>query len=144
MAHPDHALDATFEIREQRIVALDLQQRASILPIVRLLDQPAEVMSEELKAVTNAEHRASDLEDRRIETRRSFVEHTRGPAGQHDANRLPSAHGLRVDGSGVDLAVDALLADSPRNQLAGLRAKIEHDNAIRCEIALYGDRGHSP
>jgi len=43
----------------------------------------------------------------------------------------------------VDLAVDALLADSPRNQLAVLRAKIEHDDAISHEIALCGNGGHS-
>jgi len=54
------------------------------------------------------------------------------------------AHGFGVDGSGVDLAVDTLLADSPRNQLTVLRAKIEHDNSIGHEIALHGDRGHSP
>jgi len=144
VAHPGHALDAAFEVRKERIVALDLQQRASIFVIVRCFDEPTEVMREKLKAVTDAEHRASDVENCQVEVRCGGVEHTRRPAGQDDANRLPRAQGLRIDGSGVDLAVDTLLANSPRDQLAVLRAKIEHDDAITFEIALHGGGNHSP
>ena len=43
VAHPDHALCAAGEAREQRIVAaLELEQRAAVLAIVGLLDEPAE------------------------------------------------------------------------------------------------------
>ena len=89
VAHPHHALGAAGQIREQRVVALELEQRAAVLAVVGLLDQPAEPVGEQLQAVADPEHGPAQRDDLGVEIGRARVEHARRPAREHDAGRVP-------------------------------------------------------
>ena len=121
---------APSEALEQRVVALELQPRASVLAIVRLLDQPAEPVHEQLHAVADGEHGTAQLEDAQVDVGRARIEHARRPAREHDAARVEGADGLEARGRRVDLAVDVLLADAPRDQLRELRAEVEDQDTV--------------
>ena len=73
--------------REERGLALELEQGAAVLAVLRLLDHAAQPVREQLHAVADAEHRQAELEDARVEIRGARVEHARGPAREHDARR---------------------------------------------------------
>ena len=100
VAHPDDALGAAGEVGEERVVALDLEQRAAVLAVVGLLDQAAEPVGEQLQPVTDPEHRHAEVDDAGVDVRRADVEHARGAAGEDDPRRIPRAHLLEPDASG--------------------------------------------
>src|SRR5437868_2812676 len=97
---------------------------AAILASRSALDVPAEGLADQLHAVADAEHGNAKLENGWIATRRTRLINARGTAGEDDA--LGSEF-LDPGGRHVvphDLAVHALLADPPGDQLGVLRAKV--------------------
>jgi hypothetical protein len=130
VAHPDDALGATREIREQRVLPLLLQPGAPVLAIFAALDHAAEVAHQQLHAVADAEHRPAELQDRRLEGRRVRIEHAGRSAGEHDAGRIPGLDRRRAEIRRMDLAVDAQLAQPARDQLGELGAIVENEDAV--------------
>ncbi len=142
VAHPDHALRAALEAREERIVAFDLEQRPPVLAVVGLLDQAAQPVDESLQAVADAEHGLSQLGDVRVEIRRPFVQHAGRAAREDDPVGLPGADRVEVDVRGMDLAVDVLLADAARDQLGVLRSVVENENPIALGFGVLRNGSH--
>jgi hypothetical protein len=57
VAHPHHPLGAAGQVREERVLALELEQGPPVLPVVRLLDEATLAVDEQLQPVADAEHR---------------------------------------------------------------------------------------
>jgi len=139
VTHPHHALGAAREAGEEGVLAFDLQQRAAVLVIVGLLDQAAQPMGEQLQPVTDPEHRYAEVDDAGVDVGSADVEHARRASGEDDSRWIPRAHFLELDHRGMDLAVDALLADTAGNQLGVLRSEVEDENPV-----ALGGGGHAP
>src|SRR5690606_14057500 len=92
------------------------------------LDLAAEQAAEQLHAVADPEHGDAELEDARIDRRGPLGVDARGPPGEDDRLRLELAHTGELEGAGVDLAEDVLLADAPRDELGVLRAEVEDED----------------
>jgi hypothetical protein len=87
-----------------------------------------ELMSDQLRPVTDAQNRNSQLEDLRIETWRSLDVNTLGSPRQHDRSRTPSGDLSGRDPMRNDLGVDVMLPDAPSDQLGVLGAEIDHQH----------------
>jgi hypothetical protein len=142
VAHPHHVLRTARQVRQQRVVALDLEQSPPVLAVVGRLHHTAQPVGEQLQAVTDAQHRLAQVEQGRVEARRVGIEHAGGSAREHDARRVPGAHGVQVEVAGLDLAVDVLLANAARDQLRVLGAVVENEDAVALELAGLGIGEH--
>ena len=117
----------------------DLDLGAAELAMMAGLDLAAELLRHRLLAVADAEHRHAGLVDRGGGERRVLVEHRGRAAGEdhrlrpHRARRLPRRFLV-----GHDLAIDALLAHAPRDQLGHLRAEIDDEDLV---VVLRRDVG---
>src|SRR5436190_112885 len=137
VAHPDVVspfLDAA-EDRGGGIEDLDL--RVPVLAVVGRLDLPAQMVGHELEPVADPEERDVGVEPTRIERGRAFVVHGRRPAAEDDA--LETRRTLRRFIAASDLAVHALLADAPSNQLRVLAAEIEDENEVVAGLGRHGE-----
>ena len=100
------------------------------LAMRRSSERAAEHVRHQLHAVTDAERRHAELEDRGVDVRRAVYIDAARPARQDDADR-PSRP-QRADG-GVerqDFAIDRELAEASRDQLGELRSEIENENGL--------------
>ena len=106
------------------------------------VDPAAELEREQLRAVTDAEGRDAELEDRRVELRSAVGVHRRGPAREDQRGRVAAPK--LVDGDAVrdELGVDARLAHAARDQLRVLPAEVDdqHGPAVPPESALRMQR----
>ena len=96
----------------------------------------------ELRAVADAEDRNAEVVETDGNRRGAVFIHGRGAAGQHDADRVHGFDLREVGGhrAGMDLAVDALLADPARDQLRVLRSEIEDQNQLMRRCLHYSTR----
>ena len=142
MRHP-HRLLAGQVVEELRL--LDAQLRLAELRDARAVDAAAEIEREQLHAVTDAERRHAEVEERRIDTRRAVRIHGRRPAAEDQRVRVPRAHLLRRDRVRHELREDAALAHAPRDQLRVLPAEIddEHRPLLRARLREGQDLGLS-
>ena len=122
------------------MLLLHVQRRAPVLARVRLLDDAAQLVRHQLLPITDAEHGHAQLVDARIDARRAFGIHARGPAREHDAARRERADLRERPVRRLDLAVDALLADAARDQLAVLGAEIEDQDSVGVEVGGHWGR----
>ena len=92
------------------------------------LDFAAEIMREQLQAVTDAQHGNAELENVRVRQRRVFGIHTGRAAGQDHAfgRERGDFRGGRVVAQ--DHGVDVALADAARDDLRVLRPEIQNDD----------------
>src|SRR6185295_8076975 len=91
-------------------------------------DDAAEHVRHQLHAVTDAEHRRTDVEHGGVALRRTRVGHALWTARQDDAGRFARAN---LVGGGVwrpDLRVDREFAKTTSDELCGLRPEIENDD----------------
>src|SRR5690606_3057429 len=128
VAHPDVERRAGLERREEALAALDRDGRGAVLALARGLDLAAEEVTDELHAVADPEHGDAEREDAGVDVGRPVFEDARGPAGEHDGVRLERADAVEADRARLDLAVDVLLADAPRDELRVLRAEVEDED----------------
>jgi hypothetical protein len=128
VAHPDRRL--LRQPADERILRCHLQLGATVLARFRRFDLSAQDLRADLHAVTDAEHRHTEVKNLRITAWRVGLIHAARPARKDQPLRL---HRLQfIDGNirPNENAVDALLAHPPRDQLGVLRAKIQDGNAI--------------
>ena len=96
-------------------------------------------MAHELLAVANAQYREAALEHDGIHSRRTLGHDAGGATRQDNGSGIEFLNEGPVDSeAGVDFAVDAGLADAPRDQLRYLRAEVDDED-------FFGDgkqRGH--
>jgi hypothetical protein len=131
MAHPDVVFAAHFpHAVEQRAVIGDLDGGAAEFAMMAGLDGAAELLRHGLFAVADAQHRHASGEDRQRRRRRIVVEHRGRAAGQDHGLRLHFGEGSLRLVERHDFGIDALLADTPRNQLRHLRAEIDDQNLV--------------
>ena len=69
-----------------------------------------------------------EIEERAVDRGRVLGVDARRAAGENDRARPHGADLLEGERAGVDLAVDALLADAPRDELGVLRAEVEDED----------------
>ncbi len=131
VAHPDLLARADLEHALEQGAAVDhLDERPAELAVMADLDLAAELGADGLLAIADTEHRHALREHRLGCLRRTGRRGRGGPAGQDDGLGRESAHRIVVDRAGQDLAIDACLADAPRDQLGVLRAEIEDQDAL--------------
>src|SRR5262249_19138167 len=94
------------------------------------LDVAAENKSEKLEAVTDPERRQAEGEDLGGNTRCVFGVDARGASRENHGARAQAADFLEREIVRMDLAVDAELADAPRDELGGLRAEVEDEDGV--------------
>jgi hypothetical protein len=88
-------------------------------------------------AVADAEHRQPGLVERRRRHRRVAVKHRSRAAGQDHATRLHFGESLAGLLERRDLAVDALLAHSPRDQLRDLGTEIDDQDLLVQAVLIH-------
>ncbi len=131
MAHPHLvALARLPDPLGQRRLVLDLDQCPAELAMVLALDLAAELEGHGLLAVADAEHRDPGLVDRHRRQRRALVEHRGGSAGEDDGLGREPGHPLLGLGKRHDFAVDARLADAPRDELGYLAAEVDDEDGV--------------
>ena len=102
----------------------------AVLAVVGRLDSAAELHRERLHPIADAEHRFLGGEQRVADLRRAGFNGRLGPARENDPGRSERRDLL---GSRVErkyFAVDADLADAPRDQLRVLRTVIENEDPV--------------
>src|SRR5258708_30164494 len=90
----------------------------------------AQLRAHELLAIADAEHRHAHLEHLLGRERRRLFVHRGRTARQDDALRRERGELFLAHVEGVDLAIDAALAQPPRDELRHLAAEIEDEDAV--------------
>src|ERR1700722_4328753 len=85
----------------------------------------AKMVGDELKSVTNAEHRLTQFKNRRIGIRCVGVIDRAGAARQNNAERFVALYFFELRRAGKDYGKDVLLANAAGNELSVLGAKIK-------------------
>ena len=121
---------------EERVAAaLELQQGAAVLAVVRRLDDAAELLAQQLEAVADAEHRHAELEHSAVASGASASSTLDGPPESTMPCGAKRAHGVQRQTARMDLAVDAALADPARDQLGVLGAEVEDQDPVAMRVA---------
>ncbi len=129
----------TLQSLEQRRVNRRAQQfhlRVAVLALVGGAHFAAQLVHHELQAVTDAQHRQSEMQDALVRRRRVGVVDGRRPARQHDARGRVALDFVERGGAGQDDGEDVLFADAARDELRILRAKVEDDDRLRFHYLL--------
>src|SRR6185312_6988841 len=131
MAHP-HLLAIALgpEPREERAIIDDLDEGAAEFAVIRGRDLAAELSADRLLAIADAENRHAQRED--------FVGHARAERLDDRGRTAREDHRLWAEGcdlviaqiEGMDLAIDAALAQAPCDELRHLAAEIEDEDAV--------------
>ncbi len=131
MAHP-HLMRLALrpEAVEQAAAIGNIDKRMAEFATVAAADITAKLRHHHLLAIANAEHRHAALENGRRHARAVIVEHRRRRSGQDHAARLHPCKGFSGSVERRDLAIDACLADTPRDQLCHLAAEIDDQDRI--------------
>ncbi len=131
VAHPDVMLFADLpDILEQRAVIGHFDQRAAEFAMMPRLHRAAELLSHGLLAVADAQHRHPGSENRHRRGGCVLIEHGRRPAGQDHGLGLHRPEGFFSLLERHDLGIDALFADTPRDELRHLGAEIDDQNLL--------------
>lgn len=98
----------------------------------------AQLRSQGLHAVADAEHRRAAVEHFLRRNRRTRQGGRFRPTGQNDALGTESGNLGWIMIPGPDLAVHADFTDTPRNQLGVLRAEIEDEYLVGMDVGHRG------
>ena len=104
--------------------------RVAELAVARPPDLAAEHLGHQLHAVTDAEHRHVEVEDRRVALRRAGIRHAARSAGENQPDRAFRAERVERRVERHDLGVHRQLAQTTRDELRVLRAEIENENRL--------------
>jgi hypothetical protein len=130
VGHPHVERLALGEAMEDAFGPLDDDSSVAVLALLRGLDLAAELVGDELQAVADAEHRDAEVENALVDAGRALAVHARGAAREDDGARVHGGELLEGEGARVDLAVDALLPDAPRDELRVLGAEVEDEDEL--------------
>ncbi len=100
------------------------------------LDAAAEGLDHHLHAVTDAQHRDTELEQLGAQRRRPRLVHRRGTAGEDEGAWVAQLDPVDVGVVRQQLGEDAALAQAPGDQLRVLAAEVEHEDFL----AIDSDR----
>src|SRR2546430_5807601 len=100
------------------------------------VDLAAEVMSDELHAVADAEHWDAGAERLRVDLWRAGLVNARRPAREDEPGRLPALQLVPRRRARDELAVHARLAHATRDELAVLRTEIQHEDRLASSLAF--------
>ena len=130
VAHPHRQIATGPQAIEQPMRIVDGHfRRAELLPR-RTFHRATELAGHGLHPIADAEHRHPRLEHTLRNPRRLGRGGGLRPAGQHDATR-PSLGQVRCRGiPRHDLAIDAGFTHPPGDELGGLRAEIQYQQAL--------------
>ena len=104
-----------------------------VFPVLRAADLAAQKVGDQLHPVADPQHGDAKLEQLLRDPRRVGVVHAGRPAGEDYPGRREVAHELRSHVEGVDLAVDALLPHTPRDEHRVLRPEVQdEDLSVQC------------
>ena len=128
MGHPAGLLER--QPGEQPAGLAHAQLRAAELADLGGLDDAAERLREQLHAVTDAEHRDAELEQRRVELRGARRVDRGRPAGEDQALRRAARDLGDVDVRVQQLGEHAALAHAARDQLRVLAAEVDDQHLV--------------
>src|SRR5271166_1462033 len=131
MAHPHRVAAARLpDAVEQGARRDDLDVGAAEFRRMAALDLAAELLCERLLAVADGEDRNAALEDRLGRARAAGIGHGSRPAGEDDRLGPEPLEGLARLRKRMDLAIDAGLAHSARDQLRDLGAEVDDEDDV--------------
>ena len=129
VAHPDRrAVDLAGDAGEEVALVVDRDLGGAVLAVRGARDLAAGQEVQDVHPVADAEDRDADVEDGLVGERRALGVDARRAAREDDALGGELPDGVERDVEGVDLAVDVLLADAPRDQLRVLAAEVENED----------------
>ena len=126
VAHPHDPLDRLLAAQQARRT-VDVQRGAAVLAAPGLRDLAAEITRDELRAVTDAEHRNAGVVDRGIDRRRAVDVHRRGTAREDDRLRACARASPRPASS----ATRSRYRRAPRARAARSAARTAHRSRQR-------------
>ena len=131
MAHPHRlAVIDSADAGEQGALVGDDDVGPAELASVTALDLAAQHVAQQLLAIADGQHRQAQVEQLAPDARTVGLQHAGGPARQDDGLWLELIdHGLRL-AERMDLAIDARLAQAPRDQLRHLAAEIDDQDLL--------------
>jgi len=130
VAHP-HAMLDTVEALEQPILLVDHEHRGAVLARARADALRTQVLRDHIQAVTDPEHRASEVQHFVADIGRVLLVQAHRAARQNDAARLQGADFRRIEIERMQLAIDMHLAHAARDQLRVLAAEIKDQNHVK-------------
>ncbi len=140
--HPDVELAGRAGEAIEQLVRRDrLHRRVAKLARMPAFDRAAELHRHRLHAVADAEQRQAGFERLLRRARRGLFGRRFGPARQDDSARRELRDLGRIVVPGPDLAIDADLADAPRDQLCVLRTEIEDQDLVGVDVHVVFHRG---
>ncbi len=128
MTHP-HLLMRGL-VGEQHAVAHDVEHRLAVLTLAGVRHLAAELQSQQLRAVTDAEHRDAGVVHRRVDDGRALDVHRLGSTAEDHTGGLLGRDLFRRDRVRHDLAVDVRLAYPTGDQLCVLRAEVDDEDGV--------------
>ena len=123
VAHPYN--DRRGHALEKRVSGHDLDRHLAVFPRLARHHTTAQLLAHELHPVADAQHRHTQLEDRRINRRRAVLEHAVRPARENHPHRWILAQRRRRGLTADALRIDLHLPDASRNELRVLGAIVE-------------------
>ena len=136
VAHPNGGLLG--DAREQRLARLDAADGPAELAAGRRQDLAAHRLAGELHAVTDAQDRDAQVEDRGVTVGRARLVDAGGTAGEDQAAGVQLADALGRQVVAHQLAENVQVADSAADELAVLRPEVEDQY-----LFTFGKVGHT-
>ena len=136
MAHP-HRKGGRQTGKERVGGILDGNFSMAVLALRPRADLAAEVMNDEVKAITDAERGHAKLQNLCVRRRCIVVVNRRGPAGEHDADGLVALNFSKRNRAGQDHGEDVELANPARDELGVLRAEIEDNDCLGVHVLVW-------
>ena len=140
VAHPHRDLLARLEAVEEPVRGNDLENGTTILPATGPHDMTARQLPNELHAIADAQERHAYFQKLRTGARDLIIVDARRTSREDDPRRIPLPDPVRRSVRRMDLTVDSLLADAPRDELRVLGTVIEDENAVGHLIRLRSTR----
>ena len=128
VAHP--ADGGRLHVRKHLAAVVYKDFRLAVLTLRSAADMAAQQMHHELAAVADSQHRHAPGEDLGVDGGRILQIHAVGSARKDDALGILGLDGGKVGLIGIDFTVDIVLADTARDQLIVLAAKVQHDHGF--------------
>ena len=116
------------------------QAGPSVLAAHAAADRAAELLRDQLGAVTDPEHGNAEVVDPGVERRRTLDVHALRAARQDDRRRGALFHLSGRDAVGNDLGVHLQLADAPGDELGVLGTEVDDQHGVAIDEVRAGRR----